>query len=214
MSTFTDALVAAARTEWERFERGKKTETADPQYLYVGEYWTGIKKSLTGRTTFKRSDGTEQRPAWSAAFVSFCVRKAGAGEGFKYAEAHSHYVEDAIRAREFGLLSAAYYAFQPDEYIVSVGDILVAGREYAINYDYHEARATYEADSFYPSHGDIVVAVDKTKKALTVIGGNLGNSVKEKTVAIDANGLLEPRKEKAGSATVTRPWIAVLGCRV
>jgi len=56
--------------------------------------------------------------------------------------------------------------------------------------------------------------VDKAGKSITTIGGNVGHSVKEKTFAIDAGGVIVPRKAKVGGATVSLPWIAVLSCRL
>ncbi|WP_009629938.1 DUF2272 domain-containing protein [Synechocystis sp. PCC 7509] len=68
VSAAKEALISAAVKEWLRFERGDKLENQDPQYKYVGEYWSKIGSSFTGR---------DRDQPWSAAFISFVARAAG-----------------------------------------------------------------------------------------------------------------------------------------
>ena len=204
MSDFIEALVEICHVEYGRFEEGRRGETDDPQYLYVGEYWRSIGIRYDGRTQVRGARGKMFRPAWSSAYISFVVRKAGAGDRFKYTQAHCHYTAQAMLGDD----GYGYLAERAEEYSPQVGDIVVAGREYARDYNYDVARAVYEADSFYPSHGDIVIDADET--TLTVIGGNVDNSVKTKRFGLDRKGRLLPRR--AGNDEM--PWIAVLRCRL
>ncbi|MEZ5995375.1 MAG: DUF2272 domain-containing protein [Hyphomonadaceae bacterium] len=196
MATFQEKLAQICWDEYARFENGVRTETQDPQYKYVGEYWASIGINYDGRTKVKNI-----RPAWSSAFVSFAVRKAGAGARFKYTQAHCHYVDQAMKKADGeGAANYGYIARKPGAYAPKVGDILVAGREYAKRYDYDQAKLVYRADSFYPSHGDIVVKVNAN--SVETIGGNVSvDTVGRRVRAIGANGRL-----------TSSPWIAVLEC--
>ncbi|TCT08830.1 uncharacterized protein DUF2272 [Tepidamorphus gemmatus] len=202
MSKFTSRLRQACLDELTRFANGK--EYNDPFAAYVGEYWKAIGiNHLDGKTTVGGI-----RPAWSAAFVSFCVKTAGAGDRFMYTQAHCHYVARAMDAAEKASSSFGYVARRPESYTPRVGDIVCAGRLYAKQYTYDMARMQYVADSFYPSHGDIIVDISDGHAA--AVGGNLSDSVQRKRLALTPEGYLEPLT--AGGKTY--PWIAVLECRM
>ncbi len=211
MPSFAERLAAICREERARFApAGPDTpnnpvETRDPFFRFVKEYWSSIGLPYDGRTIVNNI-----RPAWSSAFVSFCVRKAGAGEAFRYGQAHCHYIERAMKAADDADASYGYWARRFENHPIKVGDIVTAGREYAKRYNYDEARLVYAADSFYPSHGDIVVEIDMANSRAITIGGNLGNSVETRRVPLNPNGTLKPRMVNGTPA----PWIAVLECRL
>ena len=218
MSTFTDELVLCCRTEFSRWDNGAGKEYQDIAsgaskdfYLFVKEYWVSIgNNNLTGKTTIVNSKtGKSIRPAWSSAFVSFCMRKAGAGQNFFYTEAHCHYIAKAMVAAGTPGSSYGYFARKPDAYAPKVGDVICGGREYAKQFDFAQAALIYEADSFYPSHGDIVVEISGDH--VKTIGGNINDNVDMKRLKIDAAGRLRPRKDAKGNEF---PWIAVLECRL
>ena len=211
MTNFTDKLAQICQDEYERWDNGAGRETwgrpqhAKDYYLFVKEYWQSIgNNNLDGRTVVKSI-----RPAWSSAFVSHCVKKAGAGSKFKYTEAHCHYTAKAMTAAKDDASTFGYVARRTKDHKPKIGDIVVAGREYAKRYDYDEAALIYEADSFYPSHGDIVVEV--LANSIKVIGGNVTNNVGQKTLKLRSNGYLADRVDNKGNAI---PWIAILACRL
>jgi hypothetical protein len=224
MSTFTDKLVEACEAEHKRFLKkggghGKEFDEGDglsPNYSkIVGEYWKSIKINLQG----KDKDAKGNRPPWSAAFISFVVRKAGAGDKFSYAQAHQTYIRQALLAAEDNLAGTAYVARRVTDRAPQVGDLIAKGRESAKNFTYDKALAKARMkkleDQGYSSHCDVVIKVDKTARTITSIGGNLGDSVMEKVWKTDANGKLLPYKEKNSKNVVTEfPWIAVLECRI
>jgi len=191
-------IVEVCRSELVRFDYGQAKEFDDPQYLRVGDYWDSINLGYDGRT--KGTDGTN--PAWSAAFISFVLRGAGAGDRFPGSQAHCHYFQHFVDRPGANL----YEALPPDQVTPRPGDILHYGRRWAKQYDFATARQNYAADSFYPSHSDIVVAVNANQKVVTAIGGNVSNSVKEKAFHLDENGRLIERVED-GQAY---PWIGHL----
>ena len=225
MSTFTDKLVEACKTEHKRFtkpngKQGKETEEGDgvsPNCSkIIGEYWKKINiNHLEGKT----KDANGKRPPWSAAFISFVVRKAGAGDTFKYAQAHQTYIRQALLAAEDGIAGTAYVARRTSDRAPQLGDLLAKRRESAKNFTYDKAlakaRKTKADEQGYSSHCDVVTKVDRAAKTVTTIGGNLGDTVMEKVWKTDANGKLLPYKEKNSAGVVTEfPWIAVLECRI
>jgi hypothetical protein len=209
MSAFTNKLVEVCLGEFARWDEGAGREThgtddgtgARDYYLFVKEYWMSIGNTqLDGRTI---SSGI--RPAWSSAFVSFCIGRAGAGAQFRYGEAHCHYIQKSMLAAD-GTASHGYVARRAETFVPRVGDIVCSGREYAKRFDYDQAKITYIADSFYPSHGDIVVEVEPDH--VRVIGGNVNNNVDDKRLPLNPDGTLM-RRTVGGTPA---PWIAVLQC--
>lgn len=193
-----NAIVRICHEELARFNGGKAKETDDPQYLRVGDYWRAVGQANNGRTV----DAQGKRPAWSAAFISFVLKEAGAADRFKYAVAHCHYFQDFVDRSG----PALYEAIPANDVIPSVGDIVHHGRGDALQHDFAAARADYGNDSFYPSHAAIVVGVDRDAGVVRTIGGNEGNSVKLATHQLDENGHLKPRK----SGSNVFPWIGIL----
>lgn len=210
MSDFCERLAEICRAEYGRWDDGRGRETqgtdqagiAKDYYLFVRDYWRSIGiNHLDGRTI---EDGI--RPAWSSAFVSYCVRKAGASAQFKYSQAHCHYIAAAMAANQDAASTYGYRARRYETYKPKVGDIICGGREYAKTYTYDQAKLIYTADSFYPSHGDIVVAM--TDDQATVIGGNITNNVDRKHLRLNDAGFLRRRVADGGQY----PWITVLEC--
>lgn len=208
MSTFTQALVEVCRAELQVFKNGKLKEDHQDVYQRVGDYWRSIPvPGIDGRTKQKDSKGGLYNPAWSAAFISFAARQAGAGAAFHYSQAHCHYVEVFRKAAAAPAL--AYVAVDPYTVAPKVGDIVCSGREYAKKLTFKQAALAYQADGFYPSHSDIVVQVDAAAGFIVTIGGNVDSSVKEKRLQISDNGRLLDRMDGPTSL----PWLALLRCQ-
>jgi hypothetical protein len=210
MTAFTSHIVSLCQAELQTFKGGKLKETDAAIYKRVGDYWAAVPAAgLDGRTVWNDSKGKPYRPAWSAAFVSFVLKQAGVGTRFKTTKAHCHYVE-AARAAVANNAKKAYHAVDPYSAVPSVGDIVVAGREYAEQLTFKQAELAYKADGFYPSHGDFVVEVDAQKSELVVVGGNVGDSVKPKRLLLSPKGRLVDRQD--GGKVL--PWLALLRCQL
>lgn len=191
-------IVTIAKEEWEYFGKqeydltGKKTkvgrnETDEGYWQRVGMYWRdGTGKNLTGKN--------DDYP-WSAAFISYVVRKAGAAQKFKYSTQHSVYIRTAIKAREQSNKTYGFWGYRLNERAPEIGDIICYSREAGISYDTQSAS--------YKSHCDIVV--EKSTTNIKVIGGNVGNSVSVKNLKIKSNGQL---------ADSNHEWFAVLQNRL
>lgn len=142
--------------------------------------WTG-KHDAEGRVFPPAVNG---RYAWSAAFISYVMRMAGAGPGFPYAADHARYIDAAWRAAHGEAKDPELLAENPETYPPVPGDLICAGRASAS----HIAYADLPAPHYFPAHCAIVVAT--TPQELSVIGGNVDDTVALTHVPLTARGTL------------------------
>ena len=182
LSAFKRNLVSNAKREWHLWGKplnvgGKTIEKGASECtpIYkdrVGEYW----KKGTGRNL----DGCDRSVPWSAAFISFIMKKSGAGSDFRYSSAHNEYIKKTIADRKADK-KAPFLGYRLNEKPVAIGDLICYGRE---------GQGGYDSTSSYKSHCDIVVNVNKLKKEAEVIGGNVSQGVTKRIVSIDRKGYL------------------------
>lgn len=185
MTNFVKKVVSLSEQEWKFF--GQRTmdknsnlirkgmsETDDGFWQRVGIYWQALGKDITGKNT--------DYP-WSAAFISYIMKMAGAEDNFQYSAAHATYIRKAIK--DVNKTNAAFKGFPINNYSPQIGDLVGYAREFGIHYD--------NLPSFFKSHCDIVVGVRKNE--IDVIGGNVGNSVTKKTLVTDNNGLVIDKQQ-------------------
>lgn len=215
-----DAVVAVALREWRLFgspmdddmtslpRAGGKPEREAGLWQRVGDYWwqgvaAGHEQGWTGKhdeTGTEFAAGDDGRYAWSAAFVSYVMRVAGAGSGFPYAAAHAAYINAAVRGRG-GVLAAE----RPEAYAPAPGDLICTGRGTARDLTFDDL----PTDGDFPGHCDIVVA--QADGIVSVIGGNVDDAVTMKHVPTTADGRLA---SPDGTVIDTRyPWLCVLRVR-
>jgi hypothetical protein len=169
-----ERLIGAAVAEWVRFDRGGGSEHIAPFHTFIGEMWRAIGMNL---------DGRDRDQPWSAAFISWVVRKAGTDyAGFRFAAAHSRYIHDSIVKRETGSASP-FWGFRLHEHKVGLGDLVCQWRTSTRTYD--DAK---RSDAFF-SHCDVVVEVGPG--SVRAIGGNNSHTVGFKTYAVNAHGFLK-----------------------
>lgn len=143
-------------------------------------------------------EGVGNAHPWSAVFISWCVKKAGAVDSeFKFSDAHAVFVKQCIanRFNETGV----FRAFKIDEQGVSIGDIIQNNREGG-TISYERART----NSNYISHSAIVIATGENhigKFAITA-GGNEHDTVGVRIVKLTADGNVEQR--------VANPYICII----
>ena len=174
------------------------------EYWWEGEdagsvtaYWTG-KHDANGRVFTAREDS---HFPWSAAFISYIMRIAGAGERFPYAAAHAEYINAAKAQADAGGGPLIVTAERPDRYAPQAGDIICLGRggSRALSYDQLPTGS-------FPGHCDMVVGAGGGQ--LSVIGGNVDDSVTEKHIPTTPDGML---MDASGNIVDTRyPWFVVL----
>lgn len=181
-----EALLRAALDEWLRFDKGHADERGDPYYTYVRQMWAAIGEPYDGRSRYANG---EEVP-WSAAFISWVVRKAGpAYANFKFASGHSVFVNNAIKARLTNRLDKPFWGYRISEQKPQIGDIIQRNRASGnFTYSYAENHAEYI------SHSDIVVEV--TPDVARVLGGNVSDTVTMSSdlqeYQLDSEGYIEP----------------------
>jgi hypothetical protein len=199
---FPARAVANAEEEWTFFGRQQDNlaghtvrdghkESEDPFFKRVGVFWSvGVLDNTL--------DGRDNVP-WSAAFISWVMRTAGAGSRFVYSAQHSVYIFRAIRDLTNKKLEAGYWCYRLTEQRPVPGDIVCWSRQSGIDYD-------NQASGSYAGHCDLVIEVRPGE--VDIIGGNVGDSVTKRTVALDANGFL--RASISGGETL----FGLMKCRI
>jgi len=184
-SDYAKKLAAIAELEFNAFYLEDEN---DPNLSRrIKQYWTGLGFSFPGVGT-----------PWSAVFVSWCVKTAGATVSeFKFDPTHSVFVHAAIKnaVNKTGV----FQAFEIDSYAPRVGDIIQNNRE-ENTYDFAYAKA----DSSYKSHSAIVVETGTDSKGnyLLTVGGNESDSVGKELIRLTSGGLLKQ--------PITNPFICVI----
>ena len=160
MAQFEVEVVRAAKAERERF--AGRRETDDTVRDIMIDYWT----TGAGRTVTKAKAEIRSRTAWSAAFISFVVRKALAASGsparFAFSASHSVYAGAAIRNDQSAVTGPAFLGLPPSGAGAEppmVGDLIGVTRQRDIE-DYAEALAAARREDTDFSPFDVVV--DKT----------------------------------------------------
>jgi len=162
-----------------------KPERAPGLWERIGEYWwlglggNGREARWTGKhdesgRVFPAFD--DERYAWSAAFISYVMRIAGAGDRFPYAANHAAYV-NAASGR-----SSILTAHAPQSYAPKPGDLLCFGREWASGLHFSDL----PKGGFWPGHCAVVVA--RQENTLSVVGGNDEDAVTMDHVTIASDG--------------------------
>ena len=117
----------------------------------VGEYWwlgQDADRPEAEWTGKHDAEGTEFSAdqddyyAWSAAFISYVMRMAGAGDGFPYARSHYIYINAAARQAQGREKGWVITARRPSEYPPALGDIICTGRDRAKRMRFRQAAGT------------------------------------------------------------------------
>jgi hypothetical protein len=184
-SDYVNQLAALTRKQFDDFN--EFDESDPPLRDQIRRYWEGIGFDFPGVST-----------AWSAVFVSWCIRTAGASpDEFKVSTAHSRFVFWAIQNQ---LNSRGLFRGHPlSDHRPVVGDIIQNNRGgQTLTYDFARAHEGYE------SHSAIVVEAgeDGDGRFVRTIGGNESNSVGRKRVALTSDGFVLQRD--------SNPYISVI----
>lgn len=162
-------------------------ENDQPLSGQIKRYWTDIGLPFPGVET-----------PWSAVFVSWCVKTAGAAPAeFKFAQAHSRFVHWAIQNAVNG--TGLFRGFNIADYAPQVGDIIHNNRD-GNTFDFEFAKNNKD----YASHSAIVVETgqDPNGRYALTIGGNESDSVRRKVVRLKSDGKIKQR--------TTGPFISVI----
>jgi len=166
----------------------EKPERLPGLWQRVGEYWwLGQDAGEAASTWTGKHDGRgevfpftdDERYAWSAAFISYVMRIAGAGDRFPYSANHASYVNAAAAGR-----SPILRAEPPESYPPKPGDLICYGRHLAADLSFRDLPTSY----IWLGHCAIVVG--GTAGTLDVIGGNVEDAVRLTHVPITERGTL------------------------
>lgn len=176
-SAFAKRLATIAQEQHAKFQF---TNEADPTLCKQIKKWTtDIGFGFTSCTDVP----------WSAVFISWCVKEAGAtSTEFKFAMAHSVFVNKAIKnaTNETGV----FRGHPITEYAPAVGDIIQYNRGGGkVDFEFAKANTTYI------SHSVIVIETgqDSQGQFAFCIGGNESDSVRRSVVRLNAQGLIKQR---------------------
>ena len=172
---FKKNLVSLANKEYQAWDKGSVKEGNQDTIQRLRNYWeqgTGINKD----------DDYYVNQAWSSAFISYLMKKSGAGKDFKYSTSHSQYITEAIKNRK-ERNSKKIKGYKPQEVKVNVGDLVCYPRQKSVNYD---------SKTGYLSHCDLIVSV-KGNTAIG-LGGNVSDSVNKTSYQL-SNGKIDKSKD-------------------
>lgn len=217
------AVVGVALREWRMFGQNMADPDAEPArtikpereeglWQRVGEYWwLGLNaRSAESAWTGKHDgNGTVFSPdadgdyAWSAAFISYVMRVAGAGQKFPYSADHADYINAARRVSLGQSKQWLVAAERVQDYAPRPGDLVCFGRGKAKGLRYEDL----PTPGLFTSHCDVVVDTTIPGR-IAVIGGNVEDSVTMNYVPVTEDGRLATPE---GIVMDTRfPWMAVL----
>jgi hypothetical protein len=197
---FGQAMVLSARTP----DSADSKERDEGLWQRVGEYWwLGLNygapdSAWTGKhdaSGVEFARGQDGEFAWSAAFIDYVMRMAGAGTRFPYSPSHSDYINAARERADIAV------AAQPlTQYAPQPGDLLCMWRAN------HPVRFEDLPAGHFPGHCDIVVV--RRPGSLDVVGGNVDNTVAMKHVPVGPDGRLVGSTGTVVDADY--PWFVVL----
>jgi hypothetical protein len=164
----------------------------------IGEYWwEGMNAGAPeSRWTGKHDAQGNVFPvpvngqyAWSAAFISYVMRIAGAGPDFPYAADHATYINYAARAAQGKVAQPLLIAEDPASYAPRLGDLACFPRGDARNLTF----ADLPTPQNFPAHCGIVTGGGPDE--VDVIGGNVDDAVVLEKLHTDSQGRLAGNPE-------------------
>lgn len=178
-SGFKNKLVNLANEEFDAWNKNGKIKEGNQDTLQrLRDYW-----EIGSKT--KQNDNYYINTAWSATFISYLMREAGAGDDFRYAPSHSRYIAQSVKNKKENN-SKKFKGYKPNEVKVEVGDLVCYPRQSGVNYDSQEG---------YMSHCDLITSI-KGNDAIG-IGGNVSDSVSKTTYPLK-DGKIDKSKDTKG----------------
>jgi Uncharacterized protein conserved in bacteria (DUF2272)/N-acetylmuramoyl-L-alanine amidase len=175
LTNYVTRLIAITRGEYDAYHT--ITESNEPLRSRIDAYCRGIGIAPPDDiATF----------AWSATFVSWCIKTAGATrQEFTFSAAHAVFVRAAIANADQHI--GVFRARPVDSYAPRPGDLIHRNRSGG-TVTYSGARV----HSDYPSHSAIVIEVgeDRIGRYAMTVGGNESDSIRMTRVDLDATGLV------------------------
>ncbi|WP_191083614.1 DUF2272 domain-containing protein [Roseococcus microcysteis] len=178
LSPFEAVLAKTAQQEFSVY--GGLDEDFPPLSDRIRQYWEDLGFTFTSVEV-----------PWSAVFVSWCVKQAGATAAeFHFNARHSRFVHWAIANAE--ARRGVFQGVRFDEAAPQVGDILQWNRGKG-TFDFQHAAQNKD----YDSHSAIVTTVgeDSAGRFARTIGGNESDTVGVTRISLDENGFIRQRSK-------------------
>ena len=173
-TAFATKLASLAEAEYDNY--GGHHETTSRMATRIRKYWGDLGLGFPGVST-----------PWSAVFVSFFVKSAGATSSeFRFAPRHSEFVFQAIKN---GKAETGVFRGRPIvSYAPKIGDIIQNNRN-GNHFDFAHAAANHA----YESHSAVVVeeGSDGSGRYVRTFGGNEADNVGDRVVRLKSNGLIK-----------------------
>ena len=177
LSSFKKSLIEKANSQWSEWNNQGKIKEGDPRTMdKLRQYWRE-----GGGLNWSDQKMTDE--AWSAVFISWLMKMAGAGADFKYNASHSKYIRASISNRKENNANP-FKGYKPEEVNVEVGDLVCYARQSGVGYD---------TTNSYASHCDLVVSIDGDAES---IGGNVSDSVTKTTVPLTTDKKIDNSRGK------------------
>ncbi|HEX8140528.1 MAG TPA: DUF2272 domain-containing protein [Pyrinomonadaceae bacterium] len=185
-SAFALKLASIAEDQHKKFQF---VNEADPELCKQIKKWTqDIGAAFVSCT----------KEPWSAVFVSWCVKQAGATKAeFEFSKAHSVFVQKAIQNGVNG--TGVFQGLDITAHPPNVGDIIQNNRA-GNKFDFAFARTHKN----YISHSVVVIEVghDTQGPFAFCVGGNEGDAVRRSVVRLTPQGFIKQRQ--------SNPFICVI----
>jgi lysozyme family protein len=179
LTPYVDNLIRIAKAEYQAFHN--VSETDEPLRSRIDTYCRDIGIAPPANIS---------KFAWSATFVSWCIKKAGAtAREFTFSPAHAVFVRAAIANADAGI--GVFRARPIGSYAPQVGDLIHRNRSGG-TITYADARTNSE----YPSHSAIVVETgeDQVGRYAMTVGGNEHDSIRTTRVALNGAGMVVQKR--------------------
>ncbi|MBM3588451.1 MAG: DUF2272 domain-containing protein [Alphaproteobacteria bacterium] len=210
-------MLRIAIAEWEEWGRqvsdrppGPAQESDPAGFPRLQAYWQVVPEGRAiitrNRALFRAGyEGQWQQDAWSAAFISFVMQKAGIdAREFTPSAAHGTSIDGMIAdAREFPR-EAPFIPHRVQERVAAPGDLLCADRSRWPLAHWRERAA--DQGRFRPMHCDIVIRNHHGR--VEAIGGNIQDAVTMARFPTDRRGILLPASPGAPQ------WFAIFENRL
>ena len=206
--------------DWLASGNNLKQESNASMFNLLTQYWQeGLAMSQNAAQSMARGSANDTI-AWSAAFISWCVRTAMPNPpppndaGFLYHARHMAYIAQAARNRENQDATRPFWLFDINDpnVVPEDGDILCLNRWDSDRARYTDHSFTSVRDNWVlnnanrvatgKSHTDIVIGhfEENGRRWIETIGGNVGDTVGSRYYSLDAQGRLVDQVRLNGNA--------------
>jgi peptidoglycan hydrolase-like protein with peptidoglycan-binding domain len=212
----SDAIVKAALDELKLWTANGWTETDGAATPTLKKYWAAVgirptAQQLQNKIWQNGQPKTVKQPAiagnpWSAAFISWVMCHAGAGDTFLYARRHLDYVQQARRNHDTENPDSPFWAYLADSVAPEPGDLICGNRGPIAPW------STILTSQGWALHCDIVTS-RPSQGRLSGVGGNLSNRVSKTFYNVLPNGNIDLKHLDSRGKPDQTKLIFIIRCR-